>query len=91
MAVRSSSISSSGFNAVSGRYHVGVFYAPIRHFIVKPETIDTYSNQGEEPPFYVIAEELCSRPVEIEAMAVDDRIAAEPALEHDIAPRIGNA
>lgn len=70
---------------------MGVFYAPIRHFIVKPEAIDTYGNQGEEPPFYVITEELCPRSVEIEAVTVDDRIAAEPALEHDVAPGIGNA
>lgn len=39
---------------------MGVFYTPIRHFIVKPETIDTYGNQGEEPPFYVITEEAVS-------------------------------
>ena len=68
-----------------------MFDPPGGHFVEQPEAIDAQSDDREEPPFDVAAEELQPCSIKGETLAVDDRIAADPAAEHDFAPGVGDA
>ena len=68
-----------------------MFDPPGCHLVEQPEAIDAQRDESEEPPFDVAAEELQTCSIKGEALAVDARIAADPAAEHDFAPGVGDA
>ena len=68
-----------------------MFDPPGCHLVEQPEAIDAQRDESEEPPFDVAAEELQTCSIKSETLAVDDRIAADPAAEHNFAPRVGDS
>ena len=48
---------------------MGVFYDPLSHSDVDPKSVDAKGNQSEEPPFDVVAKELCCCAVECQTPA----------------------
>ena len=67
---------------------MGVLNDPLTHFDVELEAVNTESNDGQTPPFYIVSKKLCGRAVEIKTPAIDIGVIDFPSFDKDDGPGI---
>ena len=60
---------------------------PLLHFDGQPKAVNAQRDDGQKKPFDVVAEQLTARAVKGQSLAVNDRVAREPALLDANGPR----
>ena len=66
---------------------MGMLDDPLLHFDGQPKAVNAQSNDGQKKPLDVVAEQLTARAVKGQSLAVNDRVAREPALLDANGPR----